>query len=56
MAHERNTVKQSGIASLVCSIISILTGSPSTVSVLLVKVGGILMRVGRKIYQNGRKS
>ena len=44
------------IASLVFSIMAIINGTSTSIPVLLVLVGGMLVRIGRKIYNNDRKS
>lgn len=43
------------IASLVCSIMAIVNGTPKTVAILLLVVGGSLIKIGRSIYSNNRK-
>lgn len=43
------------IASLVCSIMTIVNGTPKTVAILLLVVGGSLIKIGRSIYSNNRK-
>ena len=44
------------VASLIYSIVAIVNGTSSTISIILLVAGGILVRIGRKIYNNGRKS
>lgn len=42
------------VVSLIFSIIAIINGTFSNISVALVIFGGILVRLGRKIYNNKR--
>lgn len=43
------------LISLIFSIFAIVNGFSSTVSVVLVVFGGLLVRIGRKIYNNNHK-
>ena len=40
------------IASLIYSIIAIINGTPKTIAIVLLIVGGSLIRIGRDIYNN----
>ena len=44
------------IASLIYSIVAIVNGTSSSIAIVLLVAGGLLVRIGRKIYNNGRKS
>ena len=44
------------IASLIYSIVAIVNGTSSSIAIILLVAGGLLVRIGRKIYNNGRKS
>lgn len=44
------------LGSLIYSIIAIVNGTSTTISIILLVVGATLVRLGRKIYNDGRKS
>lgn len=44
------------IASLIYSIVAIVNGTSSSIAIILLVAGGLLVRIVRKIYNNGRKS
>lgn len=40
------------LVSLIYSITAIIKGTSSSIAIILVIIGGVLIRIGRKIYRN----